>query len=153
MEKSCLNPSFQWWNSLAVIQVDGSRQLCSCVSWDLFGSFLMCVSPLPFPSVPDGPVSGCFNRVLLVSSSFVIETFLSETLSGVRDLDTWLNPTPICYWVTCPHFVACNFFRLKIRREKCLTFKNKEYIQALLKRTWKKKISIFFNFYYLQLII
>lgn len=38
-----------------------------CISWDLFGSFLRSVSPVPFPSVPDGPVSVCFSRAILVS--------------------------------------------------------------------------------------
>lgn len=41
--------------------------LLRCISWVLFGSFLRSVSPVPFPSVPDGPVSVCFSRALLVS--------------------------------------------------------------------------------------
>lgn len=75
MENSCLKPFFQSWNSSSVMQVPVSQKLCSSVSWNLFGSFLMSVSPGLFPSVPDGPASVCFSRVLLMSSSFVIVPF------------------------------------------------------------------------------
>lgn len=47
-----------------------------CISWVLFGSFLRSVRPVPFPSVPDGPVSVCFSRALLVSPPLL--SYLSE---------------------------------------------------------------------------